>query len=64
LDPNTGRLSYLDQLTFVENGLSPAAETPFSRKPMPRRIRRRPPSLRKTGEKDAARSHARAHDMK
>jgi hypothetical protein len=34
------RADRLDQLTFVENGLSPAAETPFSKKPMPRRIRR------------------------
>jgi len=32
----------LDQLTFIETGLSRVAETPVSMKPMPRRDHSRP----------------------
>jgi hypothetical protein len=52
LSPGLGSSQPFDQLTFLGNGLSRPAETPFSMKPMPRRTRRRRPSCAKRAEKD------------
>jgi len=51
LNPGPGRLNRLDQLAFLENGLSRAAETPFSNETEAPPELPPPTSLRKTGER-------------